>query len=456
MFNLKQKRLAQKPPKLTIKPYFLQPQVSNTMREQIKMWFTRFCSEEDSLHLMAVVSAHIAHLTNAELQVAVQGGERAQYLQAILQRQVLPRMHEAVQLMCIGGQVVLKPVVQNKQVGIELVSAERFFPLAYDVTGMVTDAFFTDTRETNGICYTRLERHTLQNNEYVVTNEAFVNSGGVLGARVNLSVVDDWGQLQEETVMQGILRPLFGCFRMPGVNHIDPASPLPVSLFARCMDTLDGIDKLYEDYLWEFKSGKRKKIVDELCVRRDLKTGKIMLEDADEYIKLNLQGQEQMFTDYTPHIRQEEYQNGLNQLLRLLEMQVGVSSGTFSFDTARRALTATQVISEDRTTYYTITDIQRAAGAAIEELLQALDALATLYHLAPVGEYKASIQFGDSVFEDTQSEFDRLKAMVEMGMRPQKLLAWYFNVDEETAKGYLTDLHTDDTNAGHPSQGQPV
>lgn len=129
---------------------------------------------------------------------------------------------------------------------------------------------------------------------------------------------------------------------------------------------------------------------------------------------------------------------------------MGVSSGTFSFDTARRALTATQVISEDRTTYYTITDIQRAAGAAIEELLQALDALATLYQLAPVGEYKAAIQFGDSVFEDTQSEFDRLKAMVEMGMRPQKLLAWYFNVDEETAKGYLTDLHTDDTNAGTP------
>ena len=61
--------------------------------------------------------------------------------------------------------------------------------------------------------------------------------------------------------------------------------------------------------------------------------------------------------------------------------------------------------------------------------------LSSLYHLCPEGVVSPSISFGDSVFEDTQQEFTRRMELAKAGfLRPEKLLEWYFDVDENAAK----------------------
>ena len=65
---------------------------------------------------------------------------------------------------------------------------------------------------------------------------------------------------------------------------------------------------------------------------------------------------------------------------------------------------------------------------------EAMDALADLYGLCAPGDWEAAIRFGDSVFEDTGAEFDRLFRLTEAGiLKPEKLLGWYFGVDEDRA-----------------------
>ena len=74
----------------------------------------------------------------------------------------------------------------------------------------------------------------------------------------------------------------------------------------------------------------------------------------------------------------------------------------------------------------------------IEDLETAVDALCDLYGLCPAGTVETVISFGDSVFEDTQTEFDRRMKLVEEGcLRPEKLVAWYFSLPEEDAKEYV-------------------
>ena len=49
--------------------------------------------------------------------------------------------------------------------------------------------------------------------------------------------------------------------------------------------------------------------------------------------------------------------------------------------------------------------------------------------------YEAEIAFGDSIFEDTGTEFQRRLQMAQAGiLRPEKLLSWYFSVDEDAAR----------------------
>ena len=156
----------------------------------------------------------------------------------------------------------------------------------------------------------------------------------------------------------------------------------------------------------------------------------------DVYLPLDLPGDSAPFGDYTPKIRENDYRNAMNQLLRLYEMQCGVSSGTFSLD-EKGALTATEVLSQDRKTYYAVAEIQQQGRVALEDLVSAMDALCDLYGIGGEGDWKLNIQFGDSLFEDCGTEFERRRKLVEMGMKPELLLAWYFGKDEDEAAKML-------------------
>ena len=127
-------------------------------------------------------------------------------------------------------------------------------------------------------------------------------------------------------------------------------------------------------------------------------------------------------------------------------MQTGFSQGTFNIDIRTGRVTATQVISEDRTTYNTIKAVQdRGMSAGLIDALYWFDVYASLYHLAPAGIFEPSVTFGDSIFEDTGVEFSRRKAMADSKyIRPELLTSWYFGVSEEEAKAMLPKAQTPD------------
>ena len=88
---------------------------------------------------------------------------------------------------------------------------------------------------------------------------------------------------------------------------------------------------------------------------------------------------EQQVMAYAPQIRETEHSAKINKELRFYETQIGVSSGTFSFDTAKGLVTATQVLSEDRTTYNTVCQIQRQLRPVLQALSQIIVTLTALH-----------------------------------------------------------------------------
>lgn len=129
--------------------------------------------------------------------------------------------------------------------------------------------------------------------------------------------------------------------------------------------------------------------------------------------------------------------NGLDKLLKRIEFNCYLSYGTLS-DPQNVDKTAEEIKASKQRSYSAVCDIQKALQRALSHLVWVMDLYASLYNLAPRGEYMTSFTWGDGVMENTDTEFVRRKGLVDGGyLKPEKLLAWYFGISEEDAAAYL-------------------
>ena len=401
--------------------------------------------------LPVIISGFIAILATNELEVNCGNSARAEYIQEKLSV-ALNKIQSTVQLAAAGGQVVIRPYVEDGQIHFDIVQAGRLFPTRFGADGRIMAGFFTDYKTIRDKDYVRLEHFDCKNHILTIRNEAYRCEGDLLKNRVHLSTVEEWADLSEEVTIENMDKPLFGVIRTPFANTVDDTSPLPVSIYANALDSIQEFDLVYSEFLYELHSGKRKKIVERQAIipdsRRSLLPGGVPIGlgykdmTTDTYIVLDPEEQSKPFDDYSPAMRTAGYLDGLKLILRMVENQCHLSPGTFAIDERTGAITATQVISEDRTTYNTCSTLQNdGIKQGLIDVIDACDALCDLYSLAPIGEVETSITFGDSIFEDTAQEFSRRYQMVQGGyLKPEKLLGWYFHVDDETAAAeYLAD-----------------
>ena len=133
------------------------------------------------------------------------------------------------------------------------------------------------------------------------------------------------------------------------------------------------------------------------------------------------------------------FQKGLDKILKRIEFNCNLAYGTLS-DPQNVDKTAEEIRSSKQRSYSAVCDVQQALQGALEHLVWAMDFYATLYKLAPRGEYEVNFTWGDGVLQDTDKEYMRRKEMADNGyLRPEKFVAWYFGISEEEAKDYLPE-----------------
>ena len=400
--------------------------------------------------LAAALTGYLATLVTSELSLRITGGKRAVYLEQTVRR-FLPMLQRAVQLAAAEGQCILRPRLQDGELLVELIPASRFYPIRFDAAGRPTAGYFADFRTSGRDELVRLESFDLRGGTLTLKNTAYRLKGDKLEREISLDAMDCWRDLEPEVVVERASGPLFGLLRMPFAGTVDPSSELPVSLYAGAEQSLQEFDRLYGELLYELHSGKRKRILERQALpglSGKPVPGALGYQDlaADTYLVLDPMEQQKPFDDYSPVMRTEAYLSALKSLLHLIENQCHLSPGALSLEVGSGApVTAAEIVSRDRTTYHTCAAVQeQGLRPALTELIRAMDALCDLYGLCPPGPYQTEICFGDSVFEDTGTEFDRLLRMTQAEiLRPEKLLGWYFHVDEDVARrDYLREEET--------------
>ena len=362
------------------------------------------------------------------------GSCRADFLDKQYQN-LLANIRNITELACATGGVVLKPYVANGEIKVATIKAENFIPTEFNESGDIVVAAFLERYFSGKKVYTRIEQHSLKDGEYTISSTAYVGEDEKeLGKQISLCDTV-WKDITPLVAMSGIKKPLFSYFKMPMANCIDGTSPLGISVFARTTGLIADAEEQYGRLLWEFESGERALYVDQSAMRRD-DAGNCVIPNRRLYRLLN-SGDDTLFADWSPALRDGSILNGLNEILRRIEFNSALAYGTLS-DVMNVDRTAEEIKVSKQRSYAHICEIQKSLRTALENLLFAMNTLCDLYGLGKNGEYNVSFSFDDGVVAEKREEFNERMQLLEAGViEPWEIRVWYLGEDETTAKGKI-------------------
>lgn len=339
--------------------------------------------------------------------------------------------------------------------------ADKFIPLSWDNT-RVTEGVFIEKRASKGWYWTRLEFHKWNGEEYVVSNEYYKTqsaptgntSQDILGVRSPFSEL--WAGLADAVPFANLQLGLFSYFRTCMANNIDDNSPLGISIYANCMDTLKALDVAFDSLAMEMILGKKRIIVPASAVRsvRDTKGFEHRYFDANDsvYEALYTDSAEQLkIQDNTVELRVDEHVRAINALLDMLSFQIGLSEGTLSFDNAKGVKTATEIISENSKTYRTVKLMQKPIMQSIKDLIDEIIDISCAYDISFMFDgkeyyvydlvkngYHTVVSFDDSIIQDKDADKAQGLRDVQNGVLSKKTyMVKYMKMTPEEADAEL-------------------
>ena len=286
---------------------------------------------------------------------------------------------------------------------------------------------------------------------YRITNELYKsNTDSALGQRVNLQEL--YPDLEPVTVLKDLSRPLFTYLKTPGMNNKDINSPLGLSIFDNAKTTIDFINRTYDEFMWEIRMGQRRVIVPEQLTqlkiqndRGDIKFKRRFDVEQNVYMQIATGNMDSgNIIDITTPIRSSDYISAISEGLKLFEMQIGVSSGMFTFD-GQGVKTATEIVSENSDTYQMRNSIVALVEQSIKELCISMCELGKAVSLYKGNIPKLddiSVNLDDGVFTDRHAELDYWMKMVAAGFATQKRgIAKTLNITEDEAAKELAEIN---------------
>lgn len=143
--------------------------------------------------------------------------------------------------------------------------------------------------------------------------------------------------------------------------------------------------------------------------------------------------------EHVPTLLTDQRIKDINFNLSLVGVKCGFSEGVFVMDGQTGMITATQVESDDRDTIQTIKADRDALKDALTQAFYGANALATMYGMAPLGEYEINYNFGDITY-NYEEDKAAWRSYVTQGWVPRWLYFVKFEgMSQEDAKAMTAE-----------------
>ena len=447
--------------------------ISEIMLQNLELWEDMYCNnppwvDENSgvytLGLPKMICQELKRYILSELKIQVTGeSERAEKLDKIINDRMLAKIPTLLDRALAMGGFIIKPYINNNDVYFNFVYPGEFIPISYNDDGIINDIAFIDRYIDGKHRYTRVERHIFENNTITIQNKAYkIKSEGTedkneLGKEIPLESVNIWKDILPEIHIENVDKPLFAYYKVPMCNNIDVSSSMGISVFSDAVDVIELADKQFSRLNWEYEGGQMAIDVDPTAIKTS-KTyyGNVLQQDNYRnriYRALDL-GEDSTYKVFAPSLRDNNYIDGLNKYLAIIEDKIGLARGTLS-DSNADARTATEIKILKQRQYITITEHQTALTEVFKNIVNSCNTLCELYEITPQGEYEVSVEWNDSILTDTESELEqKLRLKTENIMSRAEIRAWYLGesiekaeeeikkIDKEENESMLNDIFT--------------
>lgn len=345
------------------------------------------------------------------------------------------------------------------KVRIGYTMASQFVPTAWD-NSRVNAGIFISREARDGYYYTVVEWHRLDGTTYRVTNDLYrmpiketEEPQNILGWWYPLNEM--YPLLSPDTTIEDVQNAFFQYIRPFGANYADDNSPLGMSIYAPAMNTLHGIDIMFDSLQREFVLGKKRIIAPARAMKQVGGIGGRLQRyfDADDEVweALATDNPEDLkIVDNSVGLRVNEHITGINGDLAILCSQIGFDPGTLSFDASKGLKTATEVISENSKTFGTVKAHENIIRDSLRQMVDAIFELAVHYGLTWEGKtiesliaggYEVAVTFDDSIIEDKNAEINQGIALTGAGLMSKKrFLTDVLGMTEEDADKELKQI----------------
>ena len=334
------------------------------------------------------------------------------------------------------GSMIIKPLGPDKA---EFVTADKFIPISFDDNGKLTDVgFLTVKRAGENDYFTRFERHYFVNGNLTIENKCFHSqSRDDIGLSCSMEEVEEWKHiLPGPIIYPGMTQMDFGFYRNPIKNEVD-GSECGTSIFEAAKELIKKADVQAARLDWEYESGERAIHVDERALKQ--KNGRSGMAKLNNrlYRGLNIEDgkDKELLKEYSPQMRDEAYDRGLEKYYRSIEFAVGLAYGDLS-NVRQVEKTAAEVKASKARKYNRVTAIQTSLKDCLEDFVAGLAFYNSLY----TSGYEFTCNFNDSILTDEEAERQQDRQDVSMGvMSPLEYRMKWYNEDEATAKKKLPE-----------------
>jgi A118 family predicted phage portal protein len=422
-----------------------------------------------SLHMAKIACAEMAKLIFSEnVEINISDETLDDNIKDLLKKNRFDKVfQDKVEVMLAMGGLAIKAFPKEQPDGttkllISYVTPDCFIPMTWENEEITEAAFLTITRKEDKLfCLFEIHKWnyttkdgqatkvlTIENKLFVKDARDTSNSGL---KQINLSTL--YPDLSDSVNIEGLTRPLFVYAKPAIANNFDLQSPLGISVFANALDTLYAIDVAFDSFVREFRLGKRRIIVPAQAVRTviDPTSGEMhRYFDADDevYQAMHFTDPEKAKPiDATVPLRVDEHVAALNALLNLYSMQLGFSSGSFTFD-GTQVKTATEVIMENSKTFQTMKANEHILEEALENFIHTLAEVASLYDLfdQPEDDWEVKFNWDDSIIGDKYQDSDYYIKLLTNGLYSKKrAIMKVLRVTEEEAEEILQEIQDEES-----------
>ena len=400
---------------------------------------------ESGLNPTAIGAGVIANIAIDDSDVIIEGNNaRASALREI-KEYYTDELQTAVAEVSLGtGDAIVRPYTDGKYIGLNIIGNDNFVVTESIGTHLKGVIMKLDEYENDNKTYRLFESQTLKDetDPAVVYIRRFAFKDD---KEIDLSLTTWSGMESEETIVADQL--LIGRYKCPTINRDNYNSANGVPITFGCEAIVGNIKTKYAQYNEEFDRKLAKTFAAREMFRAEQNT-------KDESKKLKLEGQtfvlsksnlndnpvSNMIHDYSPAIRETEFQAANNFNLSVLELCCGFSRGVFT--TPETAFsTATEMKNSLKKTFAFVKRFRRRLELGDRMLFNAINIIMNINSTTPMGDWSMHHDWSYDYIEETKERFNQLMQGHSAGVvKDETVCAWINNLSEDEAKKYMAEL----------------